>query len=159
MISSEEVSIALGAVLKLQDTGLWSSGLRIKLRGEQASAADSLEDADWLEGIVAENVKRVETLVERLPGFPVDEKVVTELFWLVEKIETLRFQQEKNLAQEPSETSGSKEALACNQDAAVLPIDSSQKSLRSRLEAAVDGWRQSYEASLSAGKSPLEAAE
>jgi hypothetical protein len=159
MISSEEVSIALGAALELKNTGVWSSGLRIKLRGEQASAADSLKDADWLESIVSENVKRVETLIERLPGFPVDEKVVTELFWLVEKIETLRFEQEKSSTQEPSETSISKEALACNQDAAVLPTESSQKSLRSRLEAAVDGWRQSYEVSLQLRKSAPEAAE
>jgi hypothetical protein len=159
MISSEEVSIALGAVLKLQDTGLWSSGLRIKLRGEQASAADSLEDANWLESVITDNVKRVETLVERLPGFPVDEKVVTELFWLVEKLKTLRFEQEKSLTQEPSKTSSSKEALTCNQDDAILPTESSQKSLRSRLEVAVDGWRQSYEASLQVRKSALEAAE
>jgi len=85
--------------------------------------------------------------------------VVTELFWLVEKLETLRFEQEKSLTQEPSKTSSSKEALACNQDDAILPTESSQKSLRTRLEAAVDGWRQSYEASLQVRKSALEAAE
>ena len=148
MISSEEVSIALGAVLDLQDMGRWSSGLRIKLRGEQMSEADSLRDADWLESVVCGHVKRIEALVERLPGFPVDEKVVTELFWLVEKIETLRFQEKESLARDPSK----KEAKA-------FPIESPNQSLRTRLEAAVDGWRLNYEASLSARKSAPESLE
>ena len=141
MISSEEVSIALGAVIELQDMGRWSSGLRIKLRGEQMSEADSLKDADWLESVVCEHVKRIEALVERLPGFPVDEKVVTELFWLVEKIETLRFQQEESLAPKPSETSSTKDPTGCGQESNILPVESSNQSLRTLLEAAVDGWR------------------
>jgi hypothetical protein len=148
MISSEEVSIALGAVIELKDLGRWSSGLRIKLRGEQISEADSLRDADWLESVVCGHVKRIEALVERLPEFPVDENVVKELFWLVEKIETLRFQQEESLAPKPSE-----------KEAAAPPVESSNKSLRTQLEAAVDGWRISYAASLSARKSSPESPE
>ena len=139
MISSEDISASLGAVLELQKVSLWSSGLRIQLRGESVSAADTLKDGDWLENLLCDQVHRVESLVERLPGFPVDEKIVRELFWLVDKVEELQYEKETGEPDRERETQHFLDSFP------QTPATAGQLPLRRRLEEAVDAWRVSYE--------------
>lgn len=121
MITSKQASQILEPILTLNRLTTWSRASQIKIEGEAPSL---LEERDYLEGFLAHQIERVEGIIERVPGFPVDEQVVGELFRLLGKLEEMP-PVEKILP--PQTYSG---------------LDGETESnLRARLEETIDLWR------------------
>jgi hypothetical protein len=121
MITSEHASQILEPILTLNRLTTWSRASQIKIEGEAPSL---LEERDHLEGFLVHQIERVEGIIERMPGYPVDEQVVGELFRLLNKLEEMPPTEEILPPHEYSKTHGDMES-----------------NLRVRLEETIDLWR------------------
>lgn len=89
MVSSEEVANVIQPILFLGRIKQWIGGLRIQLRGSpptRGGASHQIEPGIDLEELLRLCAACVESVATDLPGAPVDEQLLDNLFWLAEQI-------------------------------------------------------------------------